>query len=74
MGQWRWSRVPNMSLKMSRTFLFLGLLAMARRAGGAAAAAAASEQVLRGKPVRSEKTFLIEGAYSGRKRPGLKVT
>uniref|UniRef100_A0A8C5C367 Uncharacterized protein n=1 Tax=Gadus morhua TaxID=8049 RepID=A0A8C5C367_GADMO len=49
---------------MSRTGLFLGVLALAS-AGGAAAA----EQVLYGKPVHSEKTFLIEGRYSGRKRP-----
>ncbi|XP_059899037.1 pro-FMRFamide-related neuropeptide VF isoform X2 [Gadus macrocephalus] len=57
-----------MSLEMSRTVLFLGVLALAS-AGGAAAA----EQVLYGKPVRSEKTFLIEGRYSGRKRPSLKA-
>jgi hypothetical protein len=61
--------VHNMSLEMSRTGLFLGVLALAS-AGGAAAA----EQALYGKPVHSEKTFLIEGRYSGRKRPSLKVT
>ncbi|CAL8294369.1 unnamed protein product [Merluccius merluccius] len=53
---------------MLHTVLVLGVLALAGAVG-----AAASEQVFYGKPVRSEKTFSVEGRHVGRKRPGLQA-